>query len=125
MVYIGYSLSLDEALRLCNITCDYSNPYYRNIANDKLNSYLNNYGLEFHFLDKGVCVIGLRIDKYFGHMSINIDESIIMMMNIKNKIKKSIILAKIDLSNIEIETDLETESVIMNNPEPFFINYRY
>ncbi len=126
MVYIGYPVSLKEALRLCNITVsanenDYYNHYIE--ANDKIKSYLKKYDLEFHALDKGVYVIGYDIDRHLSNMNVNTDDFIVTLLMLKNKVKNTIQRTQIDLSNIEIETDLEEYPIKVQNPEPYFINY--
>jgi hypothetical protein len=128
MVYIGYPVSLKEALRLCNITIstnedDYYN--YNREANDKLRKYLQPFGLEFVGLDKGVYVIGYNIDRHLSNMNVLTDDFIVTLLMLKNKVKNAVQKAQIDLSNVEIETDLEEYPIIVQNPEPYFINYGY
>jgi hypothetical protein len=128
MVYIGYPMSVKEALRLCNITVstnedDYYNHYLE--ANDKIKSYLHPHGLEFVGLDKGVYVIGYNVDKYLSNMNVNTDDFIVTLLILKNKVKNAVQRAQIDLSNVEIETDLEEYPIKVQNPEPYFINYGY
>ncbi len=47
-----------------------------------------------------------------------------ILLEYKKKVKDAMKLANVDLSEIEI-THMEGEDVIMNNPEPFLINYNY
>jgi hypothetical protein len=128
MVYIGYPMSLKEALRLCNINVlaneddDYN---YHHEANDKLKSYFKAYDLEFHGLDKGVYVIGYNLDKFLSNMNVSTDDFMITLLILKCKVKNAVLRAKIDLSNVEIETDLEDYPIKVQNPEPYFINYGY
>ncbi len=128
MVYIGYPLSMEEALRLCNLTASYDKSdyynYYKDVKN-KLEKYLKPYGLHFYALDKGVYVIGLEVDDHLSNMNVNIDDFMITLITLKNKVKNGISKASIDLSEVEIETDLEEEAIIVKNPEPYFINYGY
>lgn len=128
MVYIGYPLSIEEALRLCNLTASYDKSdyynYYKDVKN-KLEKYLKPYGLHFYGLDKGVYVIGLEVDEHLSNMNVNIDDFMITLITLKNKVKNGISKASIDLSEVEIETDLEEEPIIVKNPEPYFINYGY
>ncbi len=128
MVYIGYPMSLKEALRLCNIQIlanedDYCN--YHREANDKLKSYFKAYDLEFHGLDKGVYVIGYNLDKFLSNMNVSTDDFMITLLILKSKVKNAVLRAHIDLSNVEIETDLEDYPIKVQNPEPYFINYGY
>ncbi len=130
MVYVGYPMSLKEASRLCNIQISANedeDDYYNYIreANDKVKSYLKTYDLEFHGLDKGVYVIGYDIDKHLSNMNVSIDDFIVTLIMLKNKVKNAVLKAQIDLSNVEIETDLEEYPIVVKNPEPYFINYGY
>ncbi len=128
MVYIGYPLSIEEALRLCNLTTSFSENDYSNYWNDvnsKLKNYLKPYGLNFYGLDKGVYVIGLSIDNHLLNMNVNMDDFMITLITLKNKVKNGISRASIDLSEVEIETDLEATPIVVQNPEPYFINYGY
>ncbi len=127
MVYIGYSLSLKEALRLCKLESSYSadeNYYqYENDGKLKVRSFLQTYHLDLYGLDKGVYVIGIHLDVHLHHMSVDIDELMITLIKSKKRVKACIELAKIDLSRVEIETDLESDPIIVEYPEPYFINY--
>ncbi len=128
MVYIGYPMSLKEALRLCNITVSANeDEYYKHYceANDKLTKYLKPFGLEFVGLDKGVYVIGYNVDKHLSNMNVLTDDFIVTLLILKNKVKNAVLRAQIDLSNVEIETDLEEYPIVVQNPEPYFINYGY
>lgn len=128
MVYIGYPVSLKEALRLCNITTIHSEEDYCEYvkeANDKIKSYLDEYRLKFYGLDKGVYVIGYHVDNYLSNMNVNMDDFLITMIQLKNKVKNNILRSKMDLSKVEIETDLEEYPIIVENPEPYFVNYGY
>jgi hypothetical protein len=128
MVYIGYPVCMEEALRLCNLTTSYNQSDYYNYhkdVNSKLENYLKPYGLNFYGLDKGVYVIGIEVDNYLSNMNVNMDDFMITLITLKNKVKNGIFRASIDLSNVEIETDLEAESIVVQNPEPYFINYGY
>ncbi len=128
MVYIGYPVSMEEALRLCNITSSYrinDHSNYWNDVNRKLKNYLKPHGLNFYDLDKGVYVIGLKVDNYLSNMNVNMDDFMITLITLKNKVKNGISKASIDLLEVSIETDLEAEPIIVQNPEPYFINYGY
>ena len=129
MVYIGYSVSIKEALRICNIqiSLDYEENYYEYVkeATKKIKEKLlqNSYKLNFYSLDKGVYVIGYQIDEYLSNMCVDIDSLTITIIQLKIKVKKAILHCNIDLSNVEIETDLEDYPILFENPEPFYINY--
>lgn len=127
MVYIGYPVCLEEALRLVEIPIEgnefnyeYTDQYVERICNK-----LSRYGLSFYGLDKGVYVIGLKFDDYISELTCDLDETFICMIRLKNKVKKGIREAGISLQNIRIEPDLEDDSKVMNDPEPFFVNYGY
>ena len=128
MVYIGYPVCMEEALRLCNLTSSYNKRDYYNYykdGSDKLEKYLKPHGLNFYGLDKGVYVIGIYVDQELPNMNVNIDDFMITLITLKNKVKNGISKASIDLSEVEIETDLEAETIVVENPEPYFINYGY
>lgn len=130
MVYIGYPVNIQEALRLFNLTFNENliSPYhFVSQCSNFINKEITKYNIEFHVLDKNLCVIGFNLDKKLGCCDsnhISIDDSIIILLEYKLKIKQALLSANVDLSNIEI-THMEGDDVIMNNPEPFLINYSY
>ena len=130
MVYVGYPVNILEALRLFNLTFNetlISHYHFSVQCRDFINREIKKYGIEFHCLDKNLFVIGFNLDQKFGccdENHISIDESIIILLEYKLKIKEALQKANVDLSSIEI-THMEGEDIIMNNPEPFLINYSY
>ncbi len=130
MVYVGYPVNLEEALRLFNLEFNEeptSSYYYYSKCREFINKKINQYGLGFYVLDKNLHVIGLNLDESLGSCwenHISIDDSIMILLESKKKIKEAMKNANIDLSNIEI-THMEGEDIIMDNPEPFLINYSY
>lgn len=127
MVYIGYPVSLRESLRICNITVSSDESDYWGFHNEsttKIKNYLRNYHLDFYGLDKGVYVIGFKIGER-SNMSISIDEFLLEILKLKQKVKKYVLEANIDLSEVVIELDIEGEPITEIYPEPYFINYGY
>jgi hypothetical protein len=127
MVYIGYPVTLRESLRICNITLSSDESDYWSFHNEstiKIKNYLRNYHLDFYELDKGVYVIGFEINE-LPNMSISIDEFMLEILKLKHKVKNYVLEANIDLSEVKINLDIEGESIIEINPEPYFINYGY
>jgi hypothetical protein len=126
MIYIGYPVNMEEALRLFKLprTVDSFNPQWW-----KCSEYINNeiikYGLNFYYLDKGFCVVGIEVNNNLGNIWYdhkNIDDCIIGLIQLKKLVKEKFESSGIDLSRIEI-THMEGEDVIVSNPEPYFINY--
>ena len=127
MVYIGYPVTLRESLRICNITLSSDESDYWSFHNEstiKIKNYLRNYHLDFYELDKGVYVIGFEINE-LPNMSVSIDEFMLEILKLKHKVKNYVLEANIDLSEVKINLDIEGESIIEINPEPYFINYGY
>lgn len=127
MVYIGYPVSLEESLRICNITVSSDESDYWSFHNEctiKIKNYLRNYHLDFYGLDKGVYVIGLEIND-LPNMSVSIDEFLLKILKLKQKVKNYVLEANIDLSEVKIDLDIEGESITEIYPEPYFINYGY
>jgi hypothetical protein len=127
MVYIGYPVTLRESLRICNITVSSDESDYWSFHNEstiKIKNYLRNYHLDFYELDKGVYVIGFEIND-LPNMSVSIDEFMLEILKLKHKVKNYVLEANIDLSEVKINLDIEGESIIEINPEPYFINYGY
>ncbi len=126
MVYIGYPVTLRESLRICNITVSSESDYwsFHNESTIKIKNYLRNYHLDFYELDKGVYVIGFEINE-LPNMSVSIDEFMLEILKLKQNVKNYVLEANIDLSEVKINLDIEGESIIEINPEPYFINYGY
>jgi hypothetical protein len=133
MVFIGYPVNIEEAIRLFKLPIDIesfdSDWKWCQYIDEKIKKY----GLHFYPVDKNLWVIGLKCNKYLGevyssdeiynkdHSYKTVDECVTAMMELKAKVSRGMKLAGVDMSEIEI-THMEGENIILSYPEPFFIN---
>ncbi len=74
MVYIGYPVNIEEALRLFNLTFNeqLKSPYHYDVqTRDFINREINKFGINYYILDKNLHVIGFDLDNKLGDFSKN------------------------------------------------------
>ncbi len=136
-MYIGYPVDIDELLRICKITydCPYSidseNPsesdkyiLYQEELNERIELYLQKYNLKYHRFN-GICVIGLDINNICKDICIDIDSFNKIIFELKSEIKNNVLQGGLDLSNIKIKLGFNSKPILVENPEPYFINFSH
>lgn len=115
MMYIGYPLLVEEALRLLKLSNTYAENYY---DTQKINQYLKGQDsrLQFVYMDKGSCCLGLPL----GHFDMRVDEAVVRILNLKKAFFRELEVLEVDTSVVEI-THIEQESVLEKNPEPYLL----
>ncbi len=121
MAYIGITIEIEEALRLLNLDPELCRNYYHT---EPIDRYLNDKEscLRFLYVDKGVCILGLPLmgePQYWPPM-MGVQNSILQIRDLTQKFRDEVQRLKIDLSKVTIAV-MESESIEMENPEPFLI----
>jgi hypothetical protein len=125
MIYLGYPVRCVEAFRIFGQKMEH--PLY-DFQNDlQLSKYLNKYNLLFESTDKGQYIIGIKIEEFsdMWNKFTNIDDSIILLLTVKNEFKKRMTLANADIKTVTIEF-MESgfdEGKTLHNPEPFVLSW--
>jgi hypothetical protein len=83
----------------------------RNYLRSKRNSKLS-----FEYLDKGVCILGIRFEEY----SMPADDAVLQILQMKKTFIEEISTLGVDISTVEISR-MEEESVLVHNPQPYVI----
>ena len=116
-MYVGYSIEIQEALRLLNLDESYAPSFYQT---EKIQDYLKKKGscLLFEYIDKGACLFGVACgSKPYGSMT----ETLKQILDAK-------ILFEDELKQLNIDTSIvytawvEEQSVLRVNPEPWVIS---
>jgi len=113
MLIVGYPVSYETACDLFGVEQD----NYGRI----LDSAVKNNGLEFHRIDKNLCILGFQVkelEHFYDYKSV--DETIMTIIKYKVKFVEMIEKAAIDTSEILIE-HMEEEPVLVKNPPPYVI----
>lgn len=106
MIYIGYPVEIDEALRIS------SQP---NI--DALQDLLEKNGLELLYTDKGQFIIGRQCEGGSAWKLQNTDDFISTVQQKKQKVKQRVISANLDLTDVNLYP-IEQEYQQERFPEP-------
>jgi hypothetical protein len=125
MIYLGYPVRSVEAFRIFGQTMDH--PLYDCQNDRQLSKYLKTYNLDFYGTDKGQYIIGLPIKEFddMWNKFTNVDDSIILLINLKKEFKKRMLLANADTSKVTIEymeSGMDDAETLMN-PEPFIMSW--
>ncbi len=116
MLYVGFPISVKEALRLLKLEENIVTSYY---DTEPIRKYLQSKKsrLTFFYIDKGVCLLGIPLsdsvlpfEDAFGEILVARSHFILEARALD-----------LDLSHVEI-TQIEKESVIWENPDPFLIS---
>lgn len=114
MLVVGYPVSYETACEMFNVEQD----CYGRI----LDAAVEKTGLKFHWVDKGVNIIGLEI-KEIGSLwdtYTSVDESIGIIMKYKIKFAELVEKAELDISEVLIER-MEMDPIVVKNPPPYLI----
>ena len=115
MLVVGYPVSYETACRMFGVEQD---NYGRS-----LDAAVEKTGLKFHWVDKGVNIIGLEI-KEVGNLwetYTSVDECIGIIMKYKLKFVELVEKAGLDISEVEIER-MEMDPIVVKNPPPYLIS---
>jgi hypothetical protein len=116
MIYIGFVIPIEEALRLLKLPDDYVKSFY---DTGPIQTYLkaNDCSIVFHYIDKGACLFGVEV-KIREESSV--EDTIIAMIIAKKLFLHEMKNAGIDSSKVNL-TRVEEDSWTVENPEPYVI----
>jgi hypothetical protein len=122
MSYIGYPVSLEEAIRLTTDHIRNQNESPESIqSDDDLNRILRKFTtLRHYWIDKNQCILGLDIKDLacqFWQPLLTVDTAILQILETKLKFKQEIARLNLDLSTVTF-CHMEEEDSVHTNPEP-------
>ena len=121
MAYVGITIEVPEALRLLNLGLEFAKHSY---DTGPIDQYLRecDSALRFVYVDKGVCILGLpfRGEPQYWPPMLGVENSILRIRSLAQKFRDEANRLGIDLSKVVIAV-MESESIEIENPEPFLI----
>lgn len=116
MLYLGYPISLEEALRLFSLDKSLVSTFYHT---EPVQAYLKkkNSHLLFFYIDKGSCFLGLSLSDSFVEYETAVTEIIGLRRILLSELRN----LGVDLSRVEL-TRIEEEGFWVENPEPFLMS---
>lgn len=122
MLYIGFPVSVVEALRLLKLNESLVNSYY---DTDPIQLYLKQEGthLVFRYIDKGSCLFGLPVSTFssMDDAYSSVEDTIFNILGAKRMFLDECKNLNIDWNHVEV-TWIEEEGKILENPQPFVIS---
>jgi hypothetical protein len=113
MLIVGYPISYETACKMFGVEKEYHTR--------TLETAVEKNGLEFHWIDKGVCILGLEIKEVAKLWEFtSVDESIGLIMAHKLKFVELVEKAGLDISELLIER-IESEPLLVKNPPPYLM----
>ena len=118
MLYIGFYLEIQEAIRILNLDENRCKNFYDTWP---IHTYLKekNSPLEFLYMDKGTCMFGVPVSDGYIY---EIEELLQSLLTAKKIFWKAVRDLGLDLSTVTV-TGIEEEPEVLSNPQPFVINY--
>ena len=116
MMYIGFVIPLEEALRLLKLPEDFVKTFY---DTEPIQRYLEERGskLVFRYIDKGACLFAHEVKL---RQEPSVEDTIYTMITIKRMFYYEIKALKIDISVVNINR-IEVEAWPVENSEPYVI----
>ena len=118
-MYIGYAISLETAFTMFgyNQSTEDDNPRY-----NRLRAHLKKHNLDLYFYDKGVYILGMRVDEFHAgndtHYSVN--DAFELMITYKHKVTAALKTSGANMSEFDIEV-MEGMPTRVYNPPPYVI----
>lgn len=117
MLYVGFPIEIEEALRILNLDASLVKSYY---DTGPIDSYLKSKGsrLQFVYMDKGTCAFGLPLGGYQG----TVDDLVVRMLQTKKAFWNEVEVLQLDLSYLAV-TWIEQETVEEGRmPQPYLLD---
>lgn len=116
MMYIGFVIPVEEALRLLKLPDNFVKSFY---DTGPIQTYLEERDskIVFSYIDKGACLFGLPIKL---RREPSVEDTILAMITAKKMFHYEIKALKIDISSVNINR-VEEDSWLWENPEPYVI----
>ena len=112
-LYVGYPISFETA-------CVFFNEGKEHLG--ELLSRIEETGLQFVYIDKSQYILGLEVNigNLFDNF-VNVDDSVIRILEVKKKVIELIKTANIDMSNFMLQPIGEEATQQVSNPEPYLM----
>lgn len=117
MIYLGYTVSLQEAFRMCGKSEEYDGSSESDLYAN-LMYYLKPYNIELHYAEKGVYILGTTLDLNLETAT----DTVIYILQTLTNLKDAILRAEIDTSRVYLLT-LDGYEYKVAHAEPLFIEY--
>ncbi len=120
MIYIGYVITVKEALRLLGLNESIVSSFY---DTEPIQKVLEEKGsqLDFKYIDKGACVFGIPVCTNYGEKYATLDDCIFDLILVKRTFHLEILKLKLDISEVNL-TWIESEEQLVKNPEGYLID---
>jgi hypothetical protein len=117
MIYVGFVISMEEALRLLKLEDSFVKTYY---DTKPIQDLLADFGshLVFEYMDKGACLFAMKVQL---KQEPSIEETIFQLIAAKKQFLTEITALKIQIDKVNL-TRIEEESWLVENPEPYVIS---
>ena len=123
MMYVGFAISVQEALRLLKLSENTVSSLYDTKPIRKYLESKNSY-LSFEYIDKGVCLLGVKVEveeKYADFPYTNIDDTFFAVMRSKYIFQREVNTLDIDITYVNI-TWIESKEIHVEHPQPYVIS---
>jgi hypothetical protein len=122
MIYIGFVITVNEALRLLKLPDTMVRSFYNT---EPIQKYLNEQKSElvFQYIDKGACLFGIEVsinDEKTGFPYAKTDDVFFQILSTKYAFQHEMERLGVDTSKVHI-TWIEEEEKLMENPQPYVI----
>jgi hypothetical protein len=118
MMYIGFRISVAEALRIFDLGDPYARSFYDTGLIQKWLEEEKGSKLFFDYIDKGACLLGIPVR--IGVDYPTIEYTFCRMVEAKNSFLYEMKNMGIDISKVNL-TDIDSDEVLVENPEPYVI----
>lgn len=113
MLYVGYPITLETAHTL-----------FKQPDTVDMQQHVKAHGLNLYNIDKGLMVLGYGLKELtnYGPKYVSVDETMILILQYKQRLTDTLTAAKVDLSNFDIEV-MESEPIRVSNPQPYVMTF--
>lgn len=127
--YLGYSLSLPELLRIFDIDFDKDAYYNNTMPADDIISHIddveeyfedNSTKLRIYYIDKGLYVLGYRIDN-LNYLDTLDYQSSSIVNNLKYTFMRELKILNANITPVKLQYLEDTETEIAHSPAPYLI----
>jgi len=117
MIYVGFVIPIEEALRLLGLPDDFVKSFY---DTEPISHYLKKKGcsLIFEYIDKGACLFGAPVK---WEEEAPVEATILQILLAKREFLSEVNKLTIDISMVNINR-IEEDSRPIENPQPYVIS---
>lgn len=116
MLYVGFVIPMEEALRLLKLEENFVKTFYDTKPIQELLLDLGA-NLVFQYIDKGACLFAYPVKL---RKEASVEDTILALINAKKSFGYEVRALKLDISNVYINR-VDEEAWLVENPEPYVI----